>query len=959
MFASAVLLPLSVAAVSQMSQTGSMSGRPADSSLVRSVEEYKPIPEAGIDHGAMNANLAASNREVFFEGPPLCYDEYPPAQDFWLDRSNRLCANIQATPFVEVFDNGEFITLWEDHRGGMRYYFQRFDSDGTPRDCNRIIPMSDLGSLLGAADGRTVFAADAEGNFAVTAVKTYGQIILVQRIGQDDVPLDTVTIVNDDSFGVRYNPSIAMAPDGRFVIVWEDERNSPHDDIYGQLFDSLGAPVGANFQINDDTTSCDQWTAAVAMNDSGEFVVVWQDGRNDSIDGDPPFNDSTDIYLQRFASDGQAIGANIKVNDSGTATLFNYPDIEYGPDRGFMVLWEDQRTGSWQTYAQRFDASGQKIGPNMHLMLSPESIYPYAPRLAMRENGEFALIYVAQNEYLAYLQRVHLQRFDSTGSPLGAGVSVSPIDSLSRDESEPAIAVGPDQGEIAIWRDERFGSAGDIMVQRFNANLQPMGENLMVNVDDADQWWPNAGGNGAGYNVAVWWQEYRDTISYFLTDDIFAQRFLDDQFEGSRIQITTRAYPAPIAVAVNDEGTSAISWIQYASPSYRPYIRFMDLFGVPGDSIYRVDTYTGDSSNYDTWLLVGAAAGDRFLIAWTDFREDNYDVYGRIFGSDGTPIGDDFRIDDGPDLSSQFSGGACGLSNGSFYVVWKDGRTDNPGIYLRQLDSLGNPLTDGIRISSVNATQLRPYIATQSANACIVVWFDSRDGDRAVYGQMVDQDGHVIGSNFRIGSAPNTLYDLDFAHAAMKDDGRSLVLWRCPESVGDSDAICSCLLDSTGAILENNLRVSDSMFDDRQQYAGAIAPASDGFFAVWMDSRRDMGWWDIFGRFLDMVPVDVTNEPDIEAMPQVYALGQNYPNPFNPATTITFALPKRSQVKLDVINVLGQEVRTLVDEQLPAGEHSVVWDGTDSKGRQVSSGVYFYRLHAGEMTETRQMILLK
>ncbi len=104
------------------------------------------------------------------------------------------------------------------------------------------------------------------------------------------------------------------------------------------------------------------------------------------------------------------------------------------------------------------------------------------------------------------------------------------------------------------------------------------------------------------------------------------------------------------------------------------------------------------------------------------------------------------------------------------------------------------------------------------------------------------------------------------------------------------------------------------------------------------------------------VPEDTEPQP---AMPHRYVLHQNYPNPFNPETTIRYALAQDGQARLAVYNVLGQEVVTLVNRQQPAGPHEIVWNGTDGSGLPVSSGLYFYRLQAGEFSETRKMVLLR
>ena len=97
----------------------------------------------------------------------------------------------------------------------------------------------------------------------------------------------------------------------------------------------------------------------------------------------------------------------------------------------------------------------------------------------------------------------------------------------------------------------------------------------------------------------------------------------------------------------------------------------------------------------------------------------------------------------------------------------------------------------------------------------------------------------------------------------------------------------------------------------------------------------------------------------LNGLPWEYDLAQNYPNPFNPATTVEFALPLAGRVSLKVYNLMGQEVVTLADGEMPAGYHQVYWRGEDNRGESVSSGVYFYRLETSEFEKTRSMLLLK
>ncbi len=106
--------------------------------------------------------------------------------------------------------------------------------------------------------------------------------------------------------------------------------------------------------------------------------------------------------------------------------------------------------------------------------------------------------------------------------------------------------------------------------------------------------------------------------------------------------------------------------------------------------------------------------------------------------------------------------------------------------------------------------------------------------------------------------------------------------------------------------------------------------------------------------------LDVGNDPRAQsAKPKSFSLSQNYPNPFNAVTIISFALPYASDVKVEIFNILGQKVKDLVDEKVSAGYKQVVWDGRDNDGVNVASGIYFYRIRAGDFVETRKMTLLK
>jgi hypothetical protein len=98
---------------------------------------------------------------------------------------------------------------------------------------------------------------------------------------------------------------------------------------------------------------------------------------------------------------------------------------------------------------------------------------------------------------------------------------------------------------------------------------------------------------------------------------------------------------------------------------------------------------------------------------------------------------------------------------------------------------------------------------------------------------------------------------------------------------------------------------------------------------------------------------------DEELLPDKFALHQNYPNPFNPVTTLRYDLPENSLVNIIIYDLLGRQVKTLVNQTQDAGFKSVLWNATNDYGKPVSAGVYLYQIQAGEFVQTKKMVLLK
>jgi hypothetical protein len=162
-----------------------------------------------------------------------------------------------------------------------------------------------------------------------------------------------------------------------------------------------------------------------------------------------------------------------------------------------------------------------------------------------------------------------------------------------------------------------------------------------------------------------------------------------------------------------------------------------------------------------------------------------------------------------------------------------------------------------------------------------------------------------------------------------------------------SEIITQTLVDSVSAFLDSlKIAVSDSLRDSLNVELARLGPLQELVgLPVAQAAEKAL-------RVL-------THVDDRIVSPNDFALKQNYPNPFNPATQISYTLPQAAHVKLAIYNLQGQEIKTLVDKWQSAGAKSVIWDGTDNRAREMTSGIYFYRLRAGAFRKTQKMILMR
>lgn len=361
--------------------------------------------------------------------------------------------------------------------------------------------------------------------------------------------------------------------------------------------------------------------------------------------------------------------------------------------------------------------------------------------------------------------------------------------------------------------------------------------------------------------------------------------------------------PNGIAVFNGKNGTPAFD--PFAPQVLVPALVFGSTLGdLNGDSIPEV-VVTGEDArlNRTVWVLTRTPDGKGMmnLAGWPIVFPEASGWLGNI------PTIADLDLDGHPEILFTF----YGFDKASVYAFHADGTpySSNPGRPNGELFTY--PMTFGV-----------PVVADLT-------------GDR--YPEIIFRGGYILP-----GSGTEKLFVLDH-------EGQLLPGYPIPTPADPNEVISSPFapmvddLDGSGRV--------DLVFsgDGGQIYVWNYdAPSSGG------KNHARLGYDNLNSHVYKSpgIPTAVVDHPG--SVPFSFALNQNYPNPFNPSTTISFELPSRTNTKLDIYNVLGQMVRTLVNDDLPAGKHTVQFNASG-----LASGLYLYRLSAGERVEVKKMVLLK
>ncbi len=366
--------------------------------------------------------------------------------------------SFHGTPAISSAADGTFVVVWIAEDGSLSgIRARRFDAAAEPIDSE--FPVN---THTTAYQQNPDVASAPDGSFVVVWHRaTFSQSdrsVHGQRFDAAGVAAGTEFLANTYTTSRQFDPTVSIAADGSFVVVWTSEgQDGSGTGVHGQRFDASGAPAGSEFQVNTHTTAYQQ-NPDVASAPDGRFIVTWSsrgaDGSGDGVRG------------QRFDTAGNPDGGEFQVN-AYTTGYQSGPAIAALADASFVVAWNSyaQDDIPLSVRGQRFDAMGAPVGSEF-LVNANTSSWQFAPAVALSADGSFEVAWTSRDQDGGE-DAIVGRRFDASGLPVATEFQVN-TDTASAKSSAAIAAVGA-AGFMVVWEsaDGQFGNRPSVHGQGF------------------------------------------------------------------------------------------------------------------------------------------------------------------------------------------------------------------------------------------------------------------------------------------------------------------------------------------------------------------------------------------------------------------------------------------------------------------------------------------------------------
>jgi hypothetical protein len=638
---------------------------------------------------------------------------------------------------------------------------------------------------------------------------------------------------------------------------------------------------------------------------------------------------------------GQAVPYGVEFLIKADFTLERYEFNVHPLQNGlFVACWgnNSQYDSDYRLYGQVFTSDGEKIGQVFHPNTYINGMQ-WGTHIASLPNGGFVVCWVSYGQD-GDAYGVYGQVFSSNGLKQGQEFRVNTY--VKDDQNLTQVVSLPNGDFVVCWDSHgQDGSGYGVYGQLFASDGGKIGKEFRINTHSAYSQYSEQVTALTNGGFAVCWNDYwEDVLAYGASGQVFLSdgtrtgqefrinTYLDDQFLDP--QITSLA-----------NGGFAISWDSdgHTGLGIGVYGRVFDSNGNRTSPEFFIPAMRRDSF-INSWIFPLRAGG--FVVYWESDGQDgsSWYAYGQLVASNGGLTGQTFRMNS-VKQSNLLYPQLASLPDGSFMVCWVGvGPDGTANVYGRTYSSDGHATGREFRINTYrNSNPFLPRIISLSNGDLVVFWLGKAQegGSTGLYAKRfpgfpivhaLQPFGLIEPSN------DHTLKTCEFTF-----------IWRQP----DNRPVCyGRELNYQLFIDENPGFPSPRIIDQDLDTSAVVKGLKRGTTYFWKVLARNIAdeslWSTNTNAFF--VSQDATSGVETEQTikPKMFMLQQNYPNPFNPETSIRFDLPQPGLVQISVVDISGRLVRVLVSESRIAGSYSVKWDGKDSFGNLVPSGIYICRM---------------
>jgi hypothetical protein len=839
--------------------------------------------------------------------------------------------NQSFSSFVRV-GTDQVLAVWQDEREGYDKIFgQLFNSSGTALSANVL--------LASRTDGHNLVepkaTPDGSGGFFLGWRDEISGRIYAARYNSALTRIVNPFVLSDTTSGHYAGPyDIDNYSDGRLVVVWEEY--TPTNIIALKIFNSSGTALTSAIKVNSDASGLPHWVPSLAINKSGGMAVAWEDYRNGNAD----------IFMRFANQDGTFPGAEFGLVEAAYDDSAQYlPQVAYSTTDGFAACWLDRRSGKQKVYLQRVVSGVGLVGSNLKISATDSLSDDWDVTLAIGSTGQLSAAWSSSGS----ANIIYLQRFTTGFALSGGNIAVNSYSQGNRWET--SLLYGPFDKMFCGWTDYRL-PASDIYFQQLSSTGVPQFvTDKLINDDSqgAPSTEPDLVLIGQKKGAIIFTNARHDD------GDIFLQLVDSLGLSGANIKINTDDLPAlqnePALAA--SSGKILTVWNDSRAilgvSGQRIFGRFLDYTGAFSGDDFSISNSTVITSKSSPSVAV--SRNQTGLVVWSDNRTGPSQIMGRLVREPATLVGNEFTIST-PNVDYGNENPIVRRDSSDIFTIAWLARANAPlptAIFARYTaaGSFINRFVFNGGVSGVSITEIA--MAVNDSGDVFLLW-QGTDTRPHLYLTIFSRTGTIKKASFEITDNINALpQDVDIA----VDDNRYLIATWIDSRSGRRTAYCQIFNSQIIPIGSNTpVSLSDVPF--------MISPAvlsypGLGWF-VWADPRQN--GLNIYLNRIPFISTDIVTEEPI-VIPATFNLEQNYPNPFNPSTDISFAVPTRSRVEIAIFNILGEEVSILTDKIYNAGVYTISWNGYDNTGRKAPSGLYLYRLKAGQYTSTRKMILLK